>query len=373
VTESEPSNPALLAIIRDEIERNGPITFARFMALALYEPMHGYYRRERPAVGWGGADFLTAPEMHPIFGQALGRQILECRERLGNPPDFTIREYAAGNGALARAILGEVAPGTRYQAIEVNAHRRTDLAAQLPLVEASEDAPAEAITGVVIANELLDALPVHRVVMRDGTLRELHVGLQRDGLGDAEGSPSTPALAKRLAAEGVDLAEGQGAEISLGIEPWVREVARDLRRGYVIVIDYGHRAAELYSPKRGAGTLLGYAGHRVVDDPYRSVGHQDLTAHVDFTAVEQAAAAAGLTALGLTTQAEFLVGAGAEGLLERARADPATDFAAWTALRSALGRLLDPRAMGAFKVMILGRDVPLEPPLSGLAYRLPAR
>ena len=373
MTEPEPSNPALVAMIRDEIERDGPITFARFMDLALYEPTHGYYRRERPAVGWGGADFLTGPEMHPIFGQTLGRQILECRERLGNPAEFTIREYAAGSGALAAAILGEVGPGARYQAIEVNAHRRSELTARLPIVEASEVAPAEALTGVVIANELLDALPVHRVVMRAGALREIHVGVVGDGFGDVERPASTHELEGRLAAEGILLADGQQAEINFGVEPWLRDVAHDLRRGYVIVIDYGYRAAELYSPKRGAGTLLGYAGHRVVDDPYRSLGRQDLTAHVDFTAVERAAIAAGLAPLGLTSQAEFLVGAGAEELLERARADPATDFAAWTGLRSALGRLLDPRAMGAFKVIVLARDVPVEPPLRGLAYRLPAR
>jgi len=373
VSEPDRSKPALVSLIRAEIERDGPITFARFMELALYEPTHGYYRRERPAVGRGGADFLTAPELHPFFGRVLGRQIVQCRELLGGPPAFTIREYAAGGGALAAAILDEVGPGARYQAIEVNGHRRADLAARSGSVSTYSSAPDEPFVGVVVANELLDAFPVHRVVMRHGELREIRVRFEADGFHDDESPPSTPALAARLAAEGVDLLEGQRAEINFGIEPWIAEVARDLERGYVFVIDYGDRAAGLFAPRRGAGTLLGYADHAVVDDPYRNVGGQDLTAHVDFTAVERVAEATGLRSLGLISQAEFLVGAGAQDLLEEIRSDPQTNFGTWTALRSALGRLLDPRALGAFKVLVLGRDVPAEPPLRGLTFRLPAR
>ncbi len=368
------SNEALHAAIRAEIDASGgAITFARYMELALYHPAHGYYRQARPGPGRAGADFLTAPETHPIFGQAIARQINEMRDRLGDPPGFTIREYAAGGGALAASILAELRPGARYEAIDVNEHRRDELAERLPGVAALAEAPrGRQLTGVVIANELLDAFPVHRVVVRDGRLREIHVRRNPSGTGfaDDEREPSTPLLAERLAAEDVRLGEGRQAEINLGIDAWIGEVARDLDRGYVLIVDYGYPAAELYSAKRGAGTLLGYSGHRVVEDPYAAVGRQDLTAHVDFTAVERAAAAFGLTTLGLTSQAEFLIGVGAEELVDRVRSDPGTDFGEWLALRSALGRLLDPRATGAFRVLILGRGVPLEPPLRGLAWRL---
>ena len=347
------------------------------MALALYHPEHGYYRRARPAPGREGADFLTAPELHPIFGQVLARQITEMRTRLGEPAGFTIREYAAGGGALAEAILAALDPPARYEAVEVNPHRRADLEGRIPGARAFAEPPAEPITGVVLANELLDAFPVHRVVGRAGGVREIHVRRAPGGTGatsvafaDEERDPSTPALAERLATEGVHLGDGQQGEINLGIDPWLAEVARGLRRGYVLIVDYGYRAADLYSPRRGAGPRGGGAGPRVVDAPAAAVGRQALTAHVDFTAVERAASAAGLTPLGLTSQAEFLVGAGAEELVERVRSDPGTRMADWLALRSALGRLLDPRAMGAFKVCVLGRDVPSEPPLRGLTYRI---
>lgn len=370
----EDSNPALAALIRTEIDQaGGAIPFARFMELALYHPDHGYYRQARPGPGRAGADFLTAPETHPIFGQAIARQVEEMRRRLGDPAAFTIREYAAGSGALAAAILPELRPGARYEAVEVNEHRREELSDRLPDVAALDRAPrGRPFTGVVLANELLDAFPVHRVVLRGGRLREIHV--RRDGtrFADDERDPSTPRLAERLHAEDVHLGEGQQAEINLGVDDWLAEVARDLVRGFVVIIDYGYPAAELYTARRGAGTLLGYSGHRVVDDPYAAVGRQDLTAHVDFTAVERAAISLGLTPLGLTSQAEFLVGVGAAEIVERLRSDPGTEYGEWLALRSALGRLLDPRATGAFRVLILGRDVPSEPALSGLSYRLRA-
>lgn len=367
------SDADLAEIIGREIDgAGGAIPFARFMELALYDPDHGYYLQPRPAAGRHGADFLTAPELHPIFGQVVARQIAEMRSRLGEPPDFTIREYAAGSGALAEAILGEMGADVRYEAIELNRHRRAELAARLPLARVTAGASDTPITGVVLANELLDALPVHRVAMRGGRLREVYVrrGETARSFTDQEGEPSTPALAARLAAEGVDLADGQRGEVNLGIDAWLAEAAAGLHRGYMLIADYGYRAADLYSERRGAGTLLSYSGHRVVDDPYADVGRQDLTAHVDFTAVERAARRAGLMLLGLTSQAEFLVGAGAETVVERVRTDPATDLAGWVALRSALGRLLDPRAMGAFKVCVLGRGIPIEPPLQGLAYRI---
>ena len=368
---TDDSNPELVARIHAEIDAaGGSIPFARFMELALYEPDHGYYRRAQAGPGRVGADFLTAPETHPIFGAALARQIEEIRGRIGAPDGFTIREYAAGGGALAEAIVRELDPGVRYEAIELNPFRRAELEARVPRAQASAAAPARRFDGVVVANELLDAFPVHRVVLRDGRLREIHVRWADGAFADLETDPSTPALAARLANEGIALAEGQQAELSLGIEPWLAEVARDLIRGAVLILDYGYPAADLYSARRGAGTLLGYAGHRVVDDPYANVGRQDLTAHVDFTAVEDSARALGFDVLGRTSQAEFLVGVGAQDMVERVRSDPDTRLEDWVALRSALGRLLDPRATGAFGVLVLGRGIASDPPLRGLGYRL---
>jgi SAM-dependent MidA family methyltransferase len=383
-----PSNPDLVARIRAEIAAGGPMTFARFMELALYDQEDGYYSAPEPRPTRGG-DFLTAPELHPIFGAALARQVIEVWRRLGSPGRFTIREYGAGSGALAVPLLERLAveaPALAavvgYAPIEHNVHRLAELQARFERAGVAWQPVdrAAAMSGVVIANEFLDALPVHRVEGGSderGGLRELYVdvGDEAGGASDAfievPGRPSTEALARRLADDGVVLAEGQRAEIRLGDRPWLAEVSGDLDRGAVLVIDYGLPASELYAPTRPDGTLVAYRGHHAHDDPFRAIGRQDLTAHVDLTALRAGALAAGLDILGETSQAEFLVGNGLEALVEEHRAAPGTDIAAWTTLRAAVARLLDPRRMGSFRVVVLGRGLPPEPSLLGLAFRLP--
>ena len=228
------------------------------------------------------------------------------------------------------------------------------------------------IDGLVLANEVLDALPTHRVVRRDGRLLEVMVGSVDGRFTDVETEPSTRELAARLKADGVKLEDGQHGEICLALDGWVARAAAGLRRGVLLLIDYGYPAADLYDPvRRRDGTLRAYLRHRVHDDPYRHIGRQDLTAHVDVTAVERAAHAAGLTHLGTTTQAEFLVGHGMEGLLQAIQADADTTLEAYLAVRSAVMRLLDPGAMGRFRVMGFGQDWPAGATLAGFTYRLP--
>ena len=227
------------------------------------------------------------------------------------------------------------------------------------------------VVGVVLANEVLDALPTHRLVRRGGRLLEVLVGSMDGQFVDVEAEPTTGDLAGRLAAEEIELAEGQHAEVCLAVDPWMAEAAGGLRRGLLLLIDYGHPASELYDPRRRPnGTLLAYLRQRAHDDPYRHVGRQDLTAHVDVTAVERAAVRAGLEHFGTTTQAEFLVGLGTEGLLQSIQADPSTTMEAYLAVRSGLMRLLDPAATGRFRVMGFGRELADGPPLAGFAYRL---
>ena len=225
-----------------------------------------------------------------------------------------------------------------------------------------------------MANEVLDALPVHRVRRRGDALVELAVGVDGDHLVEIEVPPTTPALAERLAREEIDLVDGQTAEICLALDAWVAEAAAGLARGLLLLIDYGAPATELYDPvRRRDGTLRAYLRHRVHDDPFAHIGRQDLTAHVDVTAVERAAADNGLEHLATTTQAEFLVGAGTDELLRAIQTDPATTLEEYLTVRSALMRLLDPAAMGRFRVMAFGRDWPAGPPLAALAFRLPER
>jgi SAM-dependent MidA family methyltransferase len=375
------SEPELVRRLAHEIRSNGPIPFARFMERALYEPGLGYYRRSRPGPGRAG-DFLTAPETHPIFGRLVGRQLTEAWERMGRPEPFVVHEPGAGEGALAAAVLDGLERDrsgllevVRWVPVEVDDARvrafqlRLEAAGHAARLGGGDTGP---ITGAVVANEVLDALPVHRVTWHRGQLRERHVDWGDGGFVEVLGPPSSPALAARLAEEEVSLVEGQQAEICLAIEPWLAETTAPLARGLVLLIDYGHPAAELYGPRRRAGTLAAYVGHRVHADPYRNVGRQDLTAHVDLTAVEHAAAAVGLDHLGTTTQAEFLMGLGIEELLREAQAATETTLQEALELRAAVGRLLDPSATGRFRVLLFGRELPRDPPLRGLTFRLPS-
>jgi SAM-dependent MidA family methyltransferase len=382
---------ALVARIRDEIRRDGPMSFARFMDLALYDPEGGYYRSAAARPGRAG-DFLTAPELHPIFGATLATGLREIWERLSRPDPFVIREHGAGTGALALAILGALTDTSdtpfrdaiRYEPVEVDPRRIGSFRAALTAaghgdrVGSPRPGPFD---GVVLANEVLDALPVHRVRRRGEDLVEVAVSLgPNDDLVEIEIPPTTPALAERLAIEGIVLVDGQTTELCLALDGWLAGATRELRRGVVLLIDYGAPAAELTDPvRRRDGTLRAYLRHRVHDDPLIHVGRQDLTAHVDVTAVEAAAHAVGLSTIGITTQAEALVGLGIEDRLRAIQTDPATTPEAYTLVRAAIVRLLDPAAMGRFRVLAFGRGWPVDAergqdaPLRMFAYRLPQR
>ncbi len=368
----------LAARIRDEIRGYGPMPFARFMELALYDPAGGYYRAEAVRPGRGG-DFLTAPELHPIFGELLARAVKDAWDRLGRPEPFVVVEHGAGEGVLAVPLLGALPASIRYRPVEVDDRRLVRLRGRLAsagLADRLDDGSAEEpFDGVLIANEVLDALPVHRVRQRGSDLRELALDIGADGaIVEVEIPPTTPALAERLVIEGIELVDGQTAEICLALDDWIATASAPLRRGLLFLVDYAAPAAELYDPvRRRDGTLRAYVRHQVHDDPYRFVGRQDLTAHVDVTAVERAARTAGLTTVGITTQAEALMGLGIEDRLREIQADPATTFEEYALLRSALLRLLDPAAMGKFRVMVFARDWPDGEPPAIVAYRLPPR
>jgi SAM-dependent MidA family methyltransferase len=375
------------AAIRAEIARRGPITFADFMSMALGHAEGGYYTAPAARPTRGG-DFLTAPELHPVFGAALARQVAEAWERLGRPAPFNLVEHGAGAGTLALAILAglrddgsRLADALVYAPVEMNRHRLAELgaraaAAGLPVVDpAAPD--GHPVAGVVVANEFLDALPVHVLEVRGGRALEIRVTVGADGaLGETLDEPSDATLGdrlERLAQDGITLVEGQRLEVRPAVEAWASEVGRRLAAGLVLVIDYGAPAADLYGPRRRAGTLMTYRGHVAEGDPgapYRDVGERDITAHVDTTALGAALVAAGLDLLGETSGAELLVGCGLEELLGRRQAGVASASEALE-LRSAVVRLLDPRHLGGFRVVLAGRGISAEPPLRGLSYRMP--
>lgn len=374
------SVPELVALLRDEIAAEGPITFARFMARALYEPRLGYYQTPERRPGRGG-DFLTAPEATPLFGITVARQIAECWERLGQPERFVVREYGAGIGGFAYDILAglsDASPGAfaavEYRLVEISEERIAPALAAMAEVGLSEKIEAEfagdvlePITGVAIANEVADALPVHRLIWRDGVMRERFAGWRDGWFADIEAPVSAAAAELAAAIPGLlgALRDGDRFEVSPDAANWMRGVADGIARGFAFVIDYGYPAAELYAPVRRDGLVRGYAEHTVTDDPYLRIGKQDLTAHVDFDSLTDAARSGGMTSAGLTTQAEFLSALGMGELLVSMQQDPEMTLEQYLAAQAAVLRLIDPGGLGRFRVLALAKDVSVEPPLRG--------
>jgi len=379
------SHPRLMGRIATEIRDSGPMTFARFMEIALYDPEAGYYTGggEDTVAGPGRErDFLTAPEGHPIFGWAIARHLEDVWARVDRPARFVVREHGAGSGALAAGILeglrrssSPLFEAIAYQAIEVSPAAAARLEARLGAaglaghLAPADDRPA---VGIVLANELLDAFPVHRVEGAapddpHGPIVERYVTLGSGGeLESVLGPVSTAAIGARLAADGVSLEPGQPAEVCLGLDAWVASAVAPLERGELLLIDYGAEAADLYAPTRGA-TLRAYHRHRVHDDPLVAIGRQDLTAHVDLTAVSRAAADQGMEALGRTTQAAFLDALGLGELLVALQSEPTTTLESYLEARSAVVRMLDPRATGAFAVLGFGRGIDRSEPPRGFS------
>ena len=355
-------------LIRDDVQREGSMSFARFMERALLEPGLGYYATAQRRAGRSG-DFMTAPELHPILGAAIARLAATTWERLGRPSAFRWREYGAGEGTLVLAALDRLARDNHplLGALEVsiseaNPHRLADLTAALAALPGGGPAlvttEAALAAGIVVANEFADALPFHIVVGRPAApngFNERRVAIDpvTNALCWVEGSPD-PGVAERLTelmAAWPPLAEGQLAELSPATTDWARRLGNDITEGVVLVLDYGREGAALRDPtSRMAGTALAYQGHRATTDLLSEPGSRDLTAHVDLTALRSAAEAGGLRHLVSTTQAKFLATAGVDDEVARTRTGPAATLEGAIALRSALAQLMDPRRMGGFAV-----------------------
>lgn len=340
------------ALLRAEAEdRGGRLPFDRFMDLALYAPGLGYYAAGCAKLGAAG-DFTTAPELSPLFGRCLAAQ---CREVLSALPGGDILELGAGSGALAVEILTALnrdgpLPG-RYLILEpspdLRARQIERLTAQAPWAVGRVqwlDCLPKGLRGIILANEVIDAMPVHRFrIGADGAPLEVFATPTSDGWEEVAAEPVSPGLAQAVNAlrgRGLATVPGFASEINLRLGPWLAALGDALEIGFVLLIDYGYPQAEFYSPERRAGTLMCHARHRAHPDPYCDIGLQDITAHVDFTAVARHAQAAGLTLAGYTTQALFLIGCGLDR--ELAAADPGE------ALDLALGarQLVLPTAMG---------------------------
>jgi len=349
----------LTQTIRREIEAGGGrIGFARFMELALYAPGQGYYVAGAAKLG-GEGDFVTAPEISPLFARTLARQIAELLERTGGD----VLELGAGSGILATDLLLELRRldrlPRRYLMLEISPQlaqrQQSTIERRLPELATRIEwlsALPENFEGVVIANEVLDALPVHLVAWRQDGIYERGVGW-KDGF--VWSDRPLPPGALRDAAEAAGVEAPYVSEISLAAPALVRTLSGALRKGALLLIDYGFGHREYFHPQRSQGTLMCHYRHRAHDDPFFLPGLQDLTAHVDFTVVAEAGIDAGLKLLGYTTQAQFLINSGITQLLEQQSGDAATSRFALTA---GVQKLLSPAEMGElFKVIALGRGI----------------
>jgi SAM-dependent MidA family methyltransferase len=314
--------------IRREIERCGPVSFARFMGLALYHPEQGYYRRPRDPFGAAG-DYFTSSQLQPVFGRLIARQIAEWREELG-ADGFTVVELGSGRGETAQ-VVREVLPGMRY--VEVEAGRG--------------EMPAS-FRGVALANEFFDALPVHVARFDGGRWRERRVGVSGECFCWVEADLGEPELESYLRRYVPQPAEGQVAEAGLEALRWIDRLAGALERGYVLILDYGYTTRELI--RFPAGSLLSYRGHRALEDVLAQPGERDITAHVAFDALRDRAESCGLRAEPLRSQAQFLLAAGEQDGFTSALAAPTEAEAG--RLRGLLKILL--YGMGeTFRVLIL--------------------
>jgi SAM-dependent MidA family methyltransferase len=345
--------------LRRQIREQGPMTFAEFMAAALYDAREGYYRSGRATIGREG-DFFTSVSVGPLFGRLLAWRFAELWEELGRPTKFTLVEQGAHDGTLAADILDgmraespECWRASEYVIVEPappwREQQKSRLAEMGKVRWVAELAELEPVEGVLLSNELLDALPVHRVRWNGAAWEELEVALKGEAFAWQARPLSSNQLAARLAKLGGPFPAGYQTEVNLEMEGWIAATARALARGWVLAIDYGYERDEYYRPERAHGTLSAYAGHARVENPLERPGEVDLTAHVDFTTLTEHAERAGLTLAEFTDQHRFLTAIGARFFAERAPQPKE--------LR-AFKTLMHPELLGAaFKVVCSGKNV----------------
>ncbi|WP_193197517.1 class I SAM-dependent methyltransferase [Nostoc sp. MG11] len=398
------SNPALCAAIAHQITASPQqrITFAEFMDMALYHPEQGYYCSDAVKIGFQGGDFFTSANLGADFGELLAEQFFQMWKILEQPVPFSLVEMGAGQGVLALHILKhyqlhypDFLTALEYVIVEKSPALRQEQQQRLQEFPVRwcnlEDIPSNSITGCFFSNELVDALPVHQFSLETGELREIYVTTQADK-GDEEvfssptmpsfvevtGEPSTPQLAEYLDFVGINYAQsiypdGYRSEINLAALDWLSIVADRLQRGYVLTIDYGYPASRYYNPRRSQGTLQCYYHHRFHDNPYINIGRQDITSHIDFTALERWGERCGLDKVGFTQQALFLM---ALGLGDRIAAisyqnEPLSKL---LQRRDALHQLLDSTGLGGFGVLVQSKglqEIEASRPLKGLTFSEP--
>ena len=372
-------NPLLVKKIIARIEAEGPLSFKTFMEMALYDPEGGYYSSHREQFGVKG-DFYTSPDVHPLFGKMVARQIAEMAEAFQDSSHFDLVEAGPGNGTLALQIfktlledhphilnktvcyLAEISPSMVRRQKEVF-RPFPDFQKKIKWVGSVKEIPK--IEGCVFSNEFIDAMPVYRVVWKERLL-EIYVDFKEDLFMEVLLPPSQPEIEQYFDPFNVRWVDGQEAEINLNADIWLADAASQLERGFVLTLDYGDLAENLYSIKKKRGTFLCYRNHQTHSDPYQWIGEQDMTSHVNFSSFQKRGITENLFPLGYTDQAHFLIGLGIIDEMERfvqTLDDPGKDLSF-----RAMKHLIHPEGLGpVFKVLIQQKGMgPLE--LKGLKF-----
>lgn len=373
------SNPELCTLICERIATSPQerITFAEYMDLALYHPQHGYYNRDRPSIGKGG-DFITSSHWGADFAEVLAEQFVEMWEILGKPQNFAIVEMGAGRGTFAENLLQylqrqhpDLFKTLTYIIVEISPILQAEQRQMLGDIDRVkwcnwDEIVDDSIVGCFFSNELVDALPVHQFILEQGLVKEIYVSSETAKNQQEEiiffevvGEVSTPKIAEYFELLELDLSasvygDGYRSEVNLAALDWMSTVAEKLQRGYLLTIDYGHPAHRYYNPRRSEGTLQCYYRHRYHNNPYINVGRQDLTAHVNFTALEKQGKLCGLDVLGFTQQALFLMVLGLGDRIASLSANDAEvlDLTTFLRRREALHQLIDPMGLGGFGVLV---------------------
>ncbi len=348
------ASSALASHIKSEIAASSDwISFARYMELALYTPGLGYYSGGSEKFGTGG-DFVTAPQISPLFGRVLAHQFAEVLEQTGGG----ILELGSGTGLLASQIINELRAlgvDAPYSILEVSGELRARQQQTLQGMAVNWlDGLPEKFTGVIFGNEVMDALPVHLIHWTEDGPLERGVVTEKEGLGWQDRPVTDPALLEQTRA--LNLPGGYVSEINLAAPALIKSLADRLESGLLLFIDYGFGRSEYYHPQRHMGTLRAHYRHHALDDPFYLPGLCDLTAHVDFTAVADAGFEAGLDVCGYTTQANFLLSGGITSLLAEMPSDSAANY---LPLSAGVQKLLSPAEMGElFKVIGMKKNAP---------------
>lgn len=373
-------HPDLISEIKKQIEKNGKITFSEFMDIALYRPQKGYYTSDR--IKWGkGGDYLTNIDVSPVFSKLLASQLNQMWHILDCPSEFTVIEIGAGRGNLSFQIQDIIEKSYTgfYKAVDfklvdinpVTIKNTTSAFSGGRLEKLSFHTTGKEIkkniTGCIISNELVDAFPVHRIIKDNDGLKEIYVGWKDAGFVEIIGKLSNQGINDYFKKLGITLEQGQRAEINLKAVDWIKSIGALLNRGFIITMDYGLPAKELFQPGRN-GSLQCYYRHTMNDNPFQRIGHQDITSKVDFTTLAMEGKEAGMEVTGFTTQFYFLMGI---GILEELKDMGALSLNNLEAFRwnQGIKELMLPGGMGDdFKVLIQHKGVK-NPLLKGFSFK----